>query len=128
MWPFNLFKKKEKTQQAPVKETASMDCVFKSIMADFETGSIDDWQFSFGSRGFEYYKNLKKDYSIICYYNDDTAWLSGLHYENCFTSSQQKTLYRKCQEVWKAKQQIEKCIRTADEQKLLKSKFPKCFN
>ena len=128
MWPFNLFKKKEKTQQVPVKETVSMDCVFKSIMADFENGSIDDWQFIYSDHKWEYYKNRKKDYTITCYSRDNTAWLSGIHYDSCFTSSQQRTLYRKCQELWRAQQKVKDDARKVEEQTLLKSMFPKCFN
>ncbi len=127
MWPFNLFKKKEKTQQAPVKETASMDCVFKSIMADLESLNLTDWEFSYNNYKWEYYKNRKKDYIIVCYSRLSQAWLSGID-DSFFTPSQQRTLYKKCQELWRVGQEAKKAAKKIEDEKELKSLFPQCFN
>ena len=123
MWPF-----KKKIQQAPPDNTGgSMDCVFKSIMADLESLNIAEWEFTYNNHKWEYYKNRKKDYIIVCYGYLSEAWLSGID-DSFFTPSQQKTLYKKCQEIWRTGQEAKKATKKIEDEKKLKSLFPKCFN
>jgi len=55
------------------------------------------------------------------------GWLVGVHYDN-FSIWQQRTIYRKCQNMWQAMQDEKDRIRKERELKDMKSVFPDCFN
>ncbi len=122
MWPF-----KKKTQQASDNTDGSRDCVFKSIMADLEGLNLTDWEFTYENYKWEYFKNRKKDYSVVCQSRFSQAWLSGID-DSFFTPSQRRTLYKKCQELWLVGQEAKKVAEKIEDEKKLKSLFPKCFN
>ncbi len=106
MWSFK--KKIQTIQNIP------MDCIFNSVMEDLKIS--ENWEFCYKDAYRESFKHKTKNYSIKCYSVDRTAWIDGIDYKNCFTSHQQRILYKKCKELWR-KQEME----------MLKSIFPECF-
>ncbi len=137
MWPFNLFKKKEKTSTVPpptvappmkpVEPSTVYNCIYKSIIADLDELNIADWKFEYENSNWEYFHNIKKNYSIKCFDDGKEAWLLDIHYDN-FSQRQQNILYRKCQDLWHRMQDEKDKIRKAQEVEQMKLKFPQCFN
>lgn len=123
MWPFNLFKKKEKIQQT----FNPIDCIFANIVADLDERNYADWKHKWVTGRTELYSNSKKGYSLTCYNADGTAWVTGISYVNNFTLYQQTTLYKMCQDIWKKGQSIADAKRKLEDQKQLKAQFPQCF-
>jgi len=90
MWPFNLFKKKEivkpKVDEKPNQEIVKpkvdekpnpYDCIYKSIIADLDELNIADWKFEYQNSDWEYFHNLKKNYSLKCFDDGKEGWLVG---------------------------------------------------
>ena len=122
MWPFN---KKPKSKSTVNDNTEiPIDCIFNSIIADLS--NFNDWEFTFGRRGWEYYKNLKKGYKIICYTGDNTGTVAEVD-SHCFTDSQQRILYEKCQIIYKWVCKKKDDVRRIEDKKFLKSIFLQCF-
>ena len=117
MWPFK--KKSEPTKVAP------MDCIFNSILEDLKI--FENWRFDYEDSKWEKFHNTQKNYSLKCYSGDGTAWIEGIHYDNCFTSRQQRIIYKKCQEIWRARCATAKKKQNTREVEILKSTFPACF-
>jgi len=121
MWPFT---KKIKVKQT---EKINMDCVFNSIISDLDEKRIEDWKHQYERGGWEYFRNLKKGYKLICY-TDATGWLFPLRHNECFTNTQKRIIYEKCQEISQLQAKIEKENERQKNEETLKTLFPDCFS
>jgi hypothetical protein len=104
-----------------------MDCIFNQIMKDFETIPLDRWTWRMKERHQEYISPPHGRYSIVADSQDEIAWLDGVIRSRCFSSSQQKILYKKTQEVWKTYIAKKEKVMQLQEQERLAKQFPECF-
>lgn len=120
MWPF-------KKKQPNVVGHNPMDCVFKTILKDIEELPVEDWDWDWDwSFRIEHYTPIHKKYTLVASLKAATAWVSGVS-SDLFSHRQERTLYRKLQEIHKKKQQIKHQREEEEAKKRLALQFPHCF-
>jgi len=127
MWKFKFTKPKPVLSVAPetvVAEasTINIDCVYLSILNDLEPANVNDW-----ACNHNWYGNQRKGYIILCNSDLKTATVARM-FNNIFTTSQERTIYKKCKDMERLKDE-EKSIRDhLADLETLKSNFPHCVS